>query len=115
MPAFYSLGKPTVELQVFDNNMYVDDKIILICNVRANPGAEIFWLYEGMFLHLTTSERKRNMYTYTECNDTLTILSAELQDTGRYSCMAKNSRGETMSKMVTLAVQLKRKLRKRVT
>ena len=115
MLVFYSSGKPAVvEVEVLDKNIYVDDRIILICNVRANPGAEIFWLYEGVFLRFTTSPRKRHMYIYSDCNTTLTILASELRDTGRYSCMARNSLGETRSKNVTLAVQLRGKLGKRV-
>lgn len=46
-------------------------------------------------------------YRYTHCNARLTIRYAELRDTGRYSCMARNSHGETTSQPVTLAVQLK--------
>jgi hypothetical protein len=93
-----------VELQLVDKNIYVDDNVILTCNVRSNPGAEIFWLYEREFI---TSKKQQALYFYSECNTTLTIKYAEPKDTGRYTCMARNSHGETTSERVTLLVQQK--------
>ncbi|XP_028408941.1 obscurin-like protein 1 isoform X2 [Dendronephthya gigantea] len=102
-------GKPEVELQVINKNIYVDENAFFTCKVRANPAAEIFWLYEGRFI---TREEQRKIYSYSDCNTTLTITFAEPKDTGRYSCMARNSYGEMTSNLTILAVQQKEKFKK---
>ena len=102
-------GKPKVEIQLVNKEIYVDDSAFLTCNVRSYPGAEIFWLYEGKFI---TNEEQRASYAYSDCNTSLTINFAEARDTGRYSCMARNSHGETTSERVTLLVQQRDKFEK---
>ena len=89
---------------VLKKDIYVDDAATFTCNVRANPAAEIFWLYEGRFIN---KEEQRAQYSYGDCNSTLTIPFAEPRDTGRYTCMARNSYGKTISNTIVLAVQQK--------
>ncbi|XP_063057327.1 hemicentin-1 isoform X2 [Engraulis encrasicolus] len=62
--------------------------VTLACEVTGNPVPEITWLKDGLPL---VSDRRHKVMSHGRF---LQIISAQVSDTGRYSCLATNSAGD---------------------
>jgi len=77
--------------------VYHGDAVTLTCFVEAHPASLNYWEKDGVMIHQddqhnTTQERGTPQY---KVEMKLTILSAGADNFGKYSCVAKNPRGQT--------------------
>jgi len=77
--------------------VYHGDAVTLTCFVEAHPASLNYWEKDGVMIHQddehnTTQERGTPQY---KVEMKLTILSAGTDNFGKYSCVAKNPRGQT--------------------
>jgi len=77
--------------------VYHGDTVTLTCFVEAHPASLNYWEKDGVMIHQddqhnTTQERGTPQY---KVEMKLTILSARADNFGKYSCVAKNPRGQT--------------------
>jgi len=77
--------------------VYHGDSVTLTCFVEAHPASLNYWEKDGVMIHQddqhnTTQERGTPQY---KVEMKLTIRSAGADNFGKYSCVAKNPRGQT--------------------
>jgi len=81
------------------------DDIRLDCHVTTDPDEmstlEVTWLYEGLAVDYKTQER----FTFNTLDFSLSIASAEVDDSGTYACHATNSLDNAESNPVYITVR----------
>lgn len=73
----------------------VGSSIVIECQTEANPVAAINWIYNDQFLKISS---KYNIYTTQSSYWTYTKLeihAVDKNDFGEYTCLSKNTFGET--------------------
>ena len=99
---FQILVKPRIIKLTASQTALLYDNVTLVCEILANPTAQIWWTKDGNESHHNNVEFKNN-------NKTLVITKAEMKNIGDYSCHAKNSLSYTNK---SLTLNLKGKLDK---
>ncbi|KAL2089466.1 hypothetical protein ACEWY4_014154 [Coilia grayii] len=84
------LVPPSIAKEGTVEDVKVKDRqnVTLACEVTGNPVPEITWLKDGLPL---VSDRHHKVMSHGRF---LQIISAQVSDTGRYSCLATNSAGD---------------------
>lgn len=100
------------EVSAISNNLkgIEGDEVMLVCKVSGVPAPRVRWVRGGRLLANTTATNvnsgKAFMLRSEGHTSNLTIKSAELQDTGAYTCSAENRAGKA-EVVLSLAIEKK--------
>jgi len=85
------LFKPRTEIsRQTSTKTYESSKIILTCQVNANPPAKVFWYKDGLII---SNEMRKSTKEEELFHHSLILPSMMESDYGNYSCLAKNNLG----------------------
>lgn len=86
--------KPFFTTLLHDRTVSENSSIRLICNVLADCDTQIVWMKNNIELSSLSSKYQMHFHNGLA---TLEIFSTQVEDSGHYACVARNSYGETFS------------------